>query len=95
MNLSYGQAKTGGAGATDWAFGTDLGIATNSQTNLNIVPNIGAIKTIDTLVAGSGYSVGFGDIRCSSTGGSGTGATFTCRTGYSVGALVANNSLFF
>ena len=79
MNLSYGQAKTGGAGATDWAFGTDLGIATNTQTNSNIVPNIGAIKTIDTLVAGSGYSVGFGDIRCSSTGGSGTSTRSTSR----------------
>lgn len=95
MNLSYGQAKTGGAGATDWAFGTDLGIATNFQTNLNIVPNKGAIKTTEALVAGSGYSVGVGLIKCSSTGGSGTGATFTCRTEYSVGALIANRSLTF
>ena len=95
MNLSYGKAKTGGAGADDWAFGTDLGIATNFQTNLNIVPAKGAIKTTEALVAGSGYSVGFGDIRCSSTGGTGTGATFTCRTGYSVGALIANRSLAF
>ena len=88
-------AKTGGATANDFAFGTDLGIATNFQTNLNIVPNKGAIKTTEALVAGSGYSVGFGDIRCSSTGGTGTGATFTCRTGYSVGALIANRSLAF
>lgn len=95
MNLSYGQAKTGGAGATDWAFGTDLGIATNFQTNLNIVPNKGAIKTTEALVTGSGYSVGVGLIKCSSTGGSGTGATFTCRTEYSVGALIANRSLTF
>ena len=95
MNLSYGQAKTGGAGATDWAFGTDLGIATNFQTNLNIVPAKGAIKTTEALVAGSGYSVGVGLIKCSSTGGSGTGATFTCRTEYSVGALIANRSLTF
>jgi len=95
MNLSYGKAKTGGAGADDWAFGTDLGIATNFQTNLNIVPAKGAIKTAEALVAGSGYSVGLGYIRCSSTGGTGTGATFTCRTGYSVGALIANRSLAF
>ena len=95
MNLSYGKAKTGGAGADDWAFGTDLGIATNFQTNLNIVPNKGAIKTTEALVTGSGYSVGVGLIKCSSTGGSGTGATFTCRTEYSVGALIANRSLTF
>ena len=95
MNLSYGKAKTGGAGADDWAFGTDLGIATNFQTNLNIVPAKGAIKTTEALVAGSGYSVGGGLIKCSSTGGSGTGATFTCRTEYSVGALIANRSLTF
>ena len=95
MNLSYGIAKTGGVGANDWAFDTDLGIATNSQTNLSITPQKGMVKTTDTLVAGSGYSVGLGDIRCSSTGGTGTGAIFTCRTGYSVGALIADRSLFF
>tara|TARA_R110002126_G_scaffold52811_1_gene143250 strand:+ start:1029 stop:1964 length:936 start_codon:yes stop_codon:yes gene_type:complete len=94
MNLSYGIAKTGGVGANDWAFDTDLGIATNSQTNLSITPQKGMVKTTDTLVAGSGYSVGLGDIRCSSTGGSGTGAIFTCRTGYG-GALVVDRSLFF
>ena len=45
MNLSYGIAKTGGVGANDWAFDTDLGIATNSQTNLSITPQKGMVKT--------------------------------------------------
>ena len=46
MNLSYGLAKTGGATANDFAFGTDLGIATNFQTNLNIVPLLQKVQVI-------------------------------------------------
>lgn len=99
MNLSYGTAKTGVTTITNasvqFTEDTDLGIQTNFQQNTVLIPNKGAIKTTGALVIGSGYSVGFGNIICSSTGGSGTGATFTCRTGYSVGALIANRSLTF
>ncbi len=80
MNLSYGLAKTGGAGATDWAFGTDLGIATNSQERsweVSRTPAKGSISTFDTVVTGSGYSLGIDKVLVqSATDGSGQG--FSC-----------------
>jgi len=63
MNFTYGQAKTGGGGATDWAFGTDLGIATDAEVSFDTYANKGMIKT--TVVSdgsdnqrGSGYTLG-------------------------------------
>ena len=80
MNLSYGLAKTGGAGATDWAFGTDLGIATNSQERsweVARTPAKGTISTFGTVVTGSGYPLGVDRVLVqSSTDGSGQG--FSC-----------------
>ena len=63
MNLSYGQAKTGGAGANDWAFGTDLGIATNAEVSFDTYANKGMIKTTEASDGsdnqrGSGYTLG-------------------------------------
>jgi hypothetical protein len=80
MNLSYGLAKTGGAGATDWAFGTDLGIQTNFQERsweVARTPAKGSISTFDTVVTGSGYSLGTNKVLVqSATDGSGQG--FSC-----------------
>ena len=63
MNLSYGQAKTGGAGASDWAFGTDLGIATDAEVSFDTYANKGMIKTTEASDGsdnqrGSGYTLG-------------------------------------
>ena len=63
MNFTYGQAKTGGAGANDWAFGTDLGIATDAEVSFKNYANKGMIKTTETSDGsdnqrGSGYTLG-------------------------------------
>ena len=77
MNLSYGLAKTGGAGATDWAFGTDLGIATDSQQRswgVARTPAKGSAATFTTVAVGSGYTVGKDrTLIQTATDGSGTG----------------------
>ena len=77
MNLSYGLAKTGGAGATDWAFGTDLGIQTNFQANSTAVakaPAKGTAATLNTVSTGSNYSLGTNKVLVqTSTDGTGTG----------------------
>ena len=91
MNLSYGQAKTGGAGATDWAFGTDLGIATNSQLNASITPLRSDIKTATVTSAGAGYSsTTNGPIQCSVSGGTGNGAIVQIETS-NAGILIASS----
>tara|TARA_Y100000389_G_C17421524_1_gene497008 strand:+ start:546 stop:1529 length:984 start_codon:yes stop_codon:yes gene_type:complete len=80
MNLSYGLAKTGGAGASDWAFGTDLGIATNSQDRSWEIarnPAKGSISTFGTVVTGSGYSLGVNKVLVQS-GTDGDGQGFSC-----------------
>ena len=46
MNLSYGLAKTGGATEFDWAFDTDLGIQTNFEPAVSIIPAKGAISKL-------------------------------------------------
>ena len=46
MNLSYGLAKTGGATEFDWAFDTDLGIQTNFESAVSIIPAKGAISKL-------------------------------------------------
>ena len=46
MNLSYGLAKTGGATEFDWAFNTDLGIQTNFESAVSIIPAKGAISKL-------------------------------------------------
>ena len=99
MNLSYGQAKTGGAGATDWAFGTDLGIATNGQLNANITPLRGDISTATVTSLGVGYSSTInGPIQCSVSGGTGSGAVVTIETtnaGILIGDSVINPTASF
>ena len=91
MNLSYGQAKTGGGGASDWAFGTDLGIATNGQLNANITPLRGDISTATVTSLGVGYSSTInGPIQCSVSGGTGSGAVVTIET-TNAGILIADS----
>ena len=91
MNLSYSLAKTGGAGANDFAFGTDLGIASNTQNNISIIPAKGGVATATFTSAGVGYSsTANGPIQCTVSGGSGTGAVVEIETSNS-GFLIANS----
>jgi hypothetical protein len=99
MNLSYGLAKTGGTGAGTFAFGTDLGIATNTQTNINIAPSKGDVATAAVTTLGVGYSSTLnGTIQCSVSGGSGTGAIVqieTTPTGILIASSVINPTAGF
>tara|TARA_R110000744_G_scaffold286458_1_gene397763 strand:- start:904 stop:1920 length:1017 start_codon:yes stop_codon:yes gene_type:complete len=75
-----GLSKTGGAGADDFAFGTDLGIQTNFQANsteVAKVPAKGSVATFNTLVAGTGYTIGKGIqlVEDPSSAAGGTGFT--------------------
>jgi len=64
MIYPYGNAKTGGAGADDFAFRTDLGIQTDFVPNTNRIaktPAKGEIATMDAIATanqGGGYSSG-------------------------------------
>lgn len=99
MAYEFGLAKTGGAGANDWAYSTDLGIQQNFQTGSFRVaksPAKGAIATIDTIVTGRGYPLGPNGIPkegilCSATGGSGTGAQFMVRSIAATGSLIIDS----
>jgi len=101
MNLSYGLAKTGGTGASKWAFSTDLGIQTDFQSNSTAVaktPTKGEIATINTIVTGSGYTLNPGGlpkegILCSATNGTGSGAIFQVSSIASAGNLVTGASV--
>jgi len=77
MNLSYGLAKTGGAGGNDFAFDTDLGIATNTQEDsweVARTPAKGSAATLNTVAVGNNYSLGTAKVLVqTSTDGSGIG----------------------
>ena len=87
MATIYGSAVTNPTADTELglAFPQFGGDATTLQA-----PK-GDIKTIDTFVAGSGYPLAPGglpkEIICTSTGGSGSGATFTVTTKVGAGIL--------
>ena len=79
MIYPYGNAKTGGAGATDWAFSTDLGIQTDFTPNTNRIartPAKGEVSTISTVTPGKGYNLGE-KINLVQIATSGTGFGFT------------------
>lgn len=91
INFSYGLAKTGGGAASDWAFGTDLGIATNAQRNTSITPLRSDVKTATVTSLGVGYSSTLnGPIQCSVSGGTGNGAIVQIDT-TPTGILIANS----
>ena len=97
MNLAYGQAKTGGAGADNWAFDTDLGIQTDFQTPSTAVAKVpakGAVSTINTVVAGSGYPLGISKTLIqSATDGTGQGFSCTANIIEAAGIMKVSSSV--
>lgn len=96
MAIIYGSAVTNPTADTE--LGLAFPQAGGNQTTLQ-APK-GDIKTVDTFVAGSGYSLGPGglpkEIILTATGGNGTGATFratTTATSTPNGTLKATSSV--
>jgi len=82
MIYPYGNAKTGGAGANDWTWGTDLGIQTDFAPNTQRIGREaaqGRVATISTIVPGTGYKLGE-KINLVQTATSGNGSGFTAST---------------
>ena len=82
MIYPYGNAKTGGAGANDWTWGTDLGIQTDFAPNTQRIGREaaqGRIARITTIVPGTGYKLGE-KINLVQTATSGNGSGFTAST---------------
>jgi len=97
MNLSYGLAKTGGAGGNDFAFDTDLGIATNTQEDsweVARTPAKGSVATLATVVVGNNYSLGTGKVLVqTSTDGLGLGLKVKTNTKQDLGIMKVGSSV--
>jgi|TARA_R110001606_G_C15332677_1_gene645742 hypothetical protein len=92
-----GLQKTGGAGADDFAFGTDLGLQTNFQANsteVAKVPAKGSVATLNTVSTGSNYSLGTGKVLVqTSTDGLGLGLKVKTNTKQDLGVMKVGSSV--
>ncbi len=97
MIYPYGNAKTGGVGANDWTWGTDLGIQTDFAPNTERIGREaaqGRVATISTIVPGTGYNLGEKiNLVQTATSGTGSGFTATATVIESLGALRSNHSV--
>ena len=92
-----GLQKTGGAGADDFAFGTDLGLQTNFQANsteVAKVPAKGSVATLTTVAVGNNYSLGTGKVLVqTSTDGLGLGLKIKVDTKQDLGVMKVGSSV--
>lgn len=99
---TYGIAKIDVAAITDanvqYLRDTDLGLTLRNFTSESVIPAKGETATINTIVAGSGYTLTKDGlpkegILCSATGGSGTGAQFMITSVEDQGLLNVGSSI--